>query len=224
MEAQQEAFTSLDGLTHGPHPLVCHPYLTCILINIIAPNDGVVEAVAHLLLARGLAGAPVHVGELSLVFCGLLALRAMRCKVWAEVFSVFLGIYLLFLTRVIGINPFSALERSTLLPLLMTTSKVLRSLFCFIWGCCFGSEVLSLAIYNFFFLNNRSIRLNTLWTLKKGLIWTSWVQTKGKMVHSAGMAVLVGTLLGVISPNSGEWWLLNQDKLRHMCIMRIYSA
>lgn len=150
LEAQQEVFPSMDSLMHGPHPLVRHPYLTCILINIIAPNDSVVEAVARLLLARGLTGTPVHAGELSLAVCGLFALRAMRRKVWAEVFSVFLGIYLLFLTRVIGINPFSALERSTLLPLLMTTSKVLRSLFCFIWGCCYGNEILSLTVHDFF--------------------------------------------------------------------------
>lgn len=122
-----------------------YPYLTCILSNIIVSNNSIVEAVAHLLLDRRLAGAPVRAGELSLVVCGLSCVRATRHKVWAEIFKVFLGIYLLFLTRLMRINPFSALKRSTLLPLRTAMSKVLRSFFCFIWGhwaSHFGCEML----------------------------------------------------------------------------------
>lgn len=129
-------------------------------------NKSVVEAVARLLLDRGLAGVPVCAGEPSLVVCGLTCARASRHKVWAEIFKVFLGIYLLFLTRFMRINSFSALKRSTLLSLLTAMAKVLRSFFCFIWGHCFGCEMLSLAVWDFL-LNNHSIRLNTLWTLKK---------------------------------------------------------
>jgi len=49
-----------------------------------------VEAVARLLLDRGLAGAPVHEGDLSLVVCGLSCVRATRRQVWDEIFLVFL--------------------------------------------------------------------------------------------------------------------------------------
>lgn len=180
-----------------------YPYLTCLLSNITVSNKSVVEAVARLLLDRGLAGVPVCAGEPSLVVCGLTCARASRRKVWAEIFRVFLGIYLVFLTRFMRTNSFSALKRSTLLSLLTATSKVLRSFFCFIWGHCFGCEMLSLAVWHFL-LNNYSIRLNTLWTLKEDPVWTSWVQSKGTTLCSAGMYVLLGTLLGVVSPNSGE--------------------
>lgn len=49
-------------------------------------NNNVVEAVAHLLLDRGLPGVPVHSGELSFMVCGLSCVRAMRHKVWTEIF------------------------------------------------------------------------------------------------------------------------------------------
>lgn len=139
----------MEGLTQGLHPIAYYPYLTCILSNIIVSNNSVVEAVAHLLLDGGLAGAPVCAVGLSLTVCGLSCTIAMRCKVWAEIFKVFRGVYLLFLTGFMRINSSSAFKISSLLSLLRDASKVLRSSFCFIWGHCFGCEMLSLATWIF---------------------------------------------------------------------------
>lgn len=83
------------SLIPGLHPMMYYLYLACILINIV-PNNGIVEAAVQLLQDRGLAGVSVHAGELSFVACGLSSIRAMRRTVWAKIFEVFLGIYLLF--------------------------------------------------------------------------------------------------------------------------------
>lgn len=135
--------------------------------------------------------------------CGLSCVTAMRHEVWAEIFKVFQGIYLLFLTAFMRMNSSSAFKTSTLLSLLRAMSKVLRSSFWFIWGHCFGCEMLPLATW-IFFLNNHIIRLNILWPLKKVPAQISWLQSKKRTVYSAGMFVLLGTLLGIVSPNSGE--------------------
>lgn len=65
-------------------------------------NNSGVESIAQFLLDRGLAGAQVCAGEPSSLGCCLFSVRAMRSNVQAEIFQVFLGVYLMFFNGIYG--------------------------------------------------------------------------------------------------------------------------
>lgn len=92
----------MDSLILGLHPIMYYPYLICILSNIIVSNNSGVESIAQFLLDGGLAGAQVCAGEPSSLGCCLFSVRAMRSNVQAEIFQVFLGVYLMFFNGIYG--------------------------------------------------------------------------------------------------------------------------